>query len=194
MGHRGPACRPDSRSRLLPQFNRSQRRATYLPRSTLPEQASRAYSAALAVERSRNRRDWMRVGGRRACSVLCGASRRQRAQSSPRPCPRSGWNLNHWRAAAGSIDPLARHGEARSQRTVPGARAACPLGAETRLHCPGAAGDRAALPGTAGAGGHGAGRARPLVWGGDPRVWEGLREVCDPEYRGSWTVPLHVGN
>lgn len=64
---------------------------------------------------------------------------------------------------------------------MPGARAACPLGAETRLHRPGAAGDRAALPGTAGAGGHGAGPSRSLVWGEDPRVWKGLCEVGDHE-------------
>ncbi|XP_078292831.1 rho guanine nucleotide exchange factor 39 isoform X2 [Panthera onca] len=148
-------CRcPTSRSRLLPQLRITQRRATYLPHPTLPERASRAYSAALAVGRGRNGRDWMRFGGPRWCSVLCGASRRKGAHSSPRPCPRSRWNLNHRRAEAGSIDPLARHGEAGSQCSVPGARAACPLGAETRLHCPGAAGDRTALPGTAGAGGH----------------------------------------
>ncbi|XP_057404786.1 rho guanine nucleotide exchange factor 39 isoform X2 [Balaenoptera acutorostrata] len=84
----------------------------------------------------------------------------------PRPRPRSRWNLNLRRAAAASVDPSVRHGEPGPQRTVPGARAACPLGAETRLHCPGAAEDRAALPGTAGAGGHGAGPAHPPVGAG----------------------------
>lgn len=50
--------------------------------------------------------------------------------------------------------PLASHGESGPHCSVAGARAACPLGAETLPHCLGAAGDLAALPGTAGAGDH----------------------------------------
>ncbi|XP_036712563.1 rho guanine nucleotide exchange factor 39 isoform X2 [Balaenoptera musculus] len=106
----------------------------------------------------------------------------------PRPRPRSRWNLNLRRAAAAGVDPSVRHGEPGPQRTVPGARAACSLGAETRLHCPGAAGDRAALPGTAGAGGHGAGPAHPPYFVGILRAKGTLRPPERQALFGPWEL------
>lgn len=154
-----------------------------MPHSAVLRRTSRTYSAALAVGR-----------GPRGDGTLLGRFPRmlRPARSLPAPGgallhaapPLSGWHLNLRRAVAGNVHRSARHGEPGPQGPVPGARAACPLGAETRLHRPGAAGDRAALPGAAGAGGHGGGPACPLERGGEPRVWEGLCEVGDPEYGG----------
>lgn len=107
--------------------------------------------------------------------------------------------MNLWRAVARSVYRSARDGEPVPQSSVPGARAACPLGAETRLYCPRAAGDGAALSGTAGASGHGAGSARPPVWGGTPGC-EGTLGCGRTSARsvtqcmGSpYTVRLHLG-
>uniref|UniRef100_A0A8C4MBY9 Rho guanine nucleotide exchange factor 39 n=1 Tax=Equus asinus TaxID=9793 RepID=A0A8C4MBY9_EQUAS len=91
----------------------------------------------------------------RACSVLRAASlspgARPAGPAAP-PLQRLGFES----AAGGgrNCGRLRRHGEPWPRRSVSGARAARPLGAETRPHRPGAAGDRAALPGAAGAGGH----------------------------------------
>lgn len=118
-----------------------QRRVIHWPHSTLPERVSRTYSAALAVGRGLTGTDSMRLGGpprmlRPACSLPAPGG-----ALLSRPRPRSGWDLNLRRAAAGSIDFSAGNGEVGRHRKVPSARTACPLGAEARPHCSRAAGD-----------------------------------------------------
>lgn len=182
----GPQCRPN----LAP----LQRRATHLPHSALLERASRTCSAALAVGQGRNGRDSKRVGRpprmlRPACSLPAPGG----ALLSPAPPPeRLGFESP---AGCGRKDrPLS-----------PAWRGRAPAdGAQCKSSVPVGSGNAPALPGScwrpSGATRNSwgwwprCGRARPPVWGGEPRVWEGLSEVGDPECVGSWAVLLHVGS